>query len=298
MNILFRADSSSIIGIGHIMRDLVLAKQYKNSNITFATQNLDGNINHKIIEAKYKLKILKSNNIKELNNLIKKLQIDMIVIDNYDINYKFEKQLKNKNLTLKILSFDDTYEKHYCDILLNHNIGAYKKRYKNLVPKNCDIRCGTKYTLLRDEFIKEKNKIYKPNKNKTIFIAMGGADHTNVNIKILKTLNSFNNIKINIVTTTANQNLKELKKYCKNKSWIDLNINSTKIAKLMKKSDFAIVTPSVTLNEVYFMNLPFIAIKTANNQKDIYRYLKTKKYNVLKKFNKRKLKKSLLKILK
>ncbi len=30
MNILVRADSSSNIGTGHIMRDLVLAKQYKN----------------------------------------------------------------------------------------------------------------------------------------------------------------------------------------------------------------------------------------------------------------------------
>jgi len=33
-NILFRADSSSTIGIGHIMRDLVLATQYPKSNIT------------------------------------------------------------------------------------------------------------------------------------------------------------------------------------------------------------------------------------------------------------------------
>ena len=46
MNILFRADSSSTIGTGHIMRDLVLATQYKDANITFVTQNLDGNINY------------------------------------------------------------------------------------------------------------------------------------------------------------------------------------------------------------------------------------------------------------
>ena len=42
----------------------------------------------------------------------------------------------------------------------------------------------------------------------------------------------------------------------------------------MRKSDLAIVTPSVILNEVFFMNLPFIAIKTANNQDEMFRYVK------------------------
>ena len=278
------------------MRDLVLAQEYakKGNNIIFATQDLDGNINHKILETGYKLEILKSNRFKELNKLIKKLKIDMIIIDHYKINYKFEKQLKIKNPTLKTMVFDDTYEKHHCDILLNHNISANKKRYKGLVPKSCKLRCGSKYTLLRDEFIKEKarkRKHFKIQNSKfKIFLAMGGADHSNINIKILKVLKKFKNIKVNIVTTTANQNLKKLEKYCKNKKWIKLHINSNKIAKLMKKSDFAIITPSVTLNEVYFMNIPFIAIKTADNQQDMYDYIKKDNKIVLKKFNKNRLK--------
>ena len=71
MNILIRADSSSYIGTGHIMRDLVLAKQYPNQNIIFATQNLDGNINYKIIEAGYRIELLESNDFEELNEIIK-----------------------------------------------------------------------------------------------------------------------------------------------------------------------------------------------------------------------------------
>lgn len=271
------------------MRDLVLTKEFKNDNIIFATQNLKGNINFKIEKLNYKVEILKSNDFIELDNLIKKLKIDMIVIDHYEIDYKFEKQLKTKNPALKIFSFDDTYEKHYCDILLNHNISADEKKYKNLVPRNCELRCGAKYTLLRDEFYKEKYKKYKKHKKeKIIFLAMGGADNRNVNIKILELLKKFSNIKVNLVTTTANKNLKKLKKYCKNKKWIDLHINSNKIAKLMRKSDFAIVTPSVTVNEIYFLDIPIIAIKTANNQIDMYQFLKKKRYQVINKFNKRK----------
>jgi len=101
-NILFRADSSSTIGIGHIMRDLVLAKQFKDNNIIFASRNLKGNINFKIIEEGYKLEILEDNNIKTLQRVIEKHNIDMIVIDNYEIDYEFKKKLKENTQILNL----------------------------------------------------------------------------------------------------------------------------------------------------------------------------------------------------
>jgi len=295
-NILFRADSSSKIGLGHIMRDLVLASKYKNATITFATQDLDGNINYKILKDGYKVKNLKSNSKKELVKLIKKLKIDLLVIDHYKIDFKKEKYIKEKT-GVKIFSFDDTYEKHNCDILLNHNLGANIKKYKKLVPSTCKIFCGSKYTLLREEFIKEKNKSYKKSKKFTFFITMGGADTANLNIKILKILKNFENIKINLLTTSANKNLKSLSKYCSNKKWINLHVNSSNVAKLMRKSDFAIITPSVILNEVFFMKLLFIAIKTADNQDEIYNYLLQNRYNILSSFSNKQLKDLLCKIL-
>jgi len=288
MKILFRADSSSYIGTGHIMRDLVLASQYETSNIMFATQNLEGNINAKIIEAKYNLKILESNNSDELDSLIKKLQIDLLVIDHYEIDDIFEKKLKMKNPNVKILSFDDTYKKHCCDILLNHNIYADSKKYKNLVPPKCKLKCGSKYTLLRDEFILEK-KIGRQNKsdidNLNVFIGMGGADHSNINIKILDVLKGFSNIHAHVVTTIANKHLQELKNYVACIKNITLHINTNKIARLMNKADFAIITPSVTINEIIYLNVPFIAIQTADNQKYMYDYLVIHKYKVVQKFN-------------
>jgi len=297
--VLFRADSSSTIGTGHIMRDLVLAKKYekKGYEILFAVRNLEGNINHKIKEAGYQLILLKSQSKKELVHVIKNSKASLLVIDHYDITYKKEKFIKKKT-NVKILSFDDTYEKHHCDILLNHNIGADKKKYKNLVPKHCKVKCGQKYTLLRDEFYKEKKKKYKKSKHcTTVFIAMGGADTANLNIKILQALKKFENIKIHLVTTTANKNLKALQKYCQKKEFISLHINSKKIAELMAKSDVAIITPSVILNEVIFMELPFIAIQTANNQKEIYKYLKANKYFLMDKFNSKQLEKLLREVV-
>ena len=297
--IIFRADSSSKIGIGHIMRDLVLASSFPKSEITFASLDLDGNINHKILQKGHNLEILKSNNKEDLVDLINKIECDLLIIDNYEIDHEYETYIK-KNTSTSIMCIDDTYEKHNCDILLNHNIYADEKKYKKLVPKECDLLCGLEYTLLRDEFHIQSKKV-KPNsskKTKTVYLAMGGADHSHINIKILKTLEKMDKLKVNLVTSSSNKNLKSLKKYTKNKAWINLHIDSMKIAKLMRQSDFAIVSPSVSANEAYFMKLPFISIKTAQNQNQMYKYLKKNKFPVLQRFNKKELETKVADLLK
>lgn len=284
MIILFRADSSSQIGTGHIMRDLVLATQYIDAKIIFASMDLKGNLNHKIIEAGYEIEILKTNQPEELIQIIGKHQIDLLVIDHYEIDFEFEKKIKDTT-QIQILSFDDTYEKHHCDILLNHNISANQSRYIDLIPENCELRCGNKYTLIRDEFIIEKKNYREKEAGfTTIFVAMGGADSDNVTLNILEELSSFNKIKVNIITTSSNPNIHSLEKFVKDKSWLKLHVNSEQLAKIMNRSQLAIVSPSVILHEVMYMELPYIAIKTANNQSDIYNYLRNKNKAMLEVF--------------
>ncbi|ATB70883.1 UDP-2,4-diacetamido-2,4, 6-trideoxy-beta-L-altropyranose hydrolase [Sulfurospirillum diekertiae] len=276
MKTLIRADSSSTIGLGHIMRDLVLAKSFE-GEVIFACQNLEGNI---IASIPYDVKILKSNRVEELIALIKSLHVKHLVIDHYGIDAQFEHTVKEAT-GVKILSLDDTYQAHACDILLNHNLCADASRYKNLVPKNCELRCGSLYTLIRDEFRDEKKqtreKIYD------ILIAMGGTDASNITLSILKTLS--HSLHVSVLTTTANAHLGELQNYVQDHPNIALHVNSNEVAKLLHQSRLAIVTPSVMVHEVLFMEVPFIAIKVASNQDDMFAYLQAQGYPVLKEWD-------------
>jgi len=276
MRTLIRSDSSSTIGLGHIMRDLVFAKSLE-GEVIFACQNLEGNI---IASIPYEVKILKSNDVEELIELIRTLQITLLVIDHYGIDIAYERAIKEAT-QVEILSFDDTYQPHHCDILLNHNISANKKRYKDLVPPSCELRCGILYTLIRDEFREEKKQ--KREKIYDLFIAMGGTDASNITLSILKTLPK--TLRICVLTTTANAHLKELQDYVVDFPTIALHINSNEVAKLLHQSHFAIVTPSVMVHEVLFMEVPFIAIKVAANQDDMFEYLHNQGYPVLKEWD-------------
>ena len=181
MKTLIRADSSSTIGLGHIMRDLVLAQSLE-GEVLFACQALQRSM---IEQIPYEVHILQTNDAEELIALIKSLHVNLLVIDHYGIDARFERAVKEAS-NVTILSFDDTYQAHHCDILLNHNLCADALRYANLVPKSCELRCGSAYTLIRSEF-KEEKKIVRE-KIYDVLIAMGGSDVGNLTLEILKIL--------------------------------------------------------------------------------------------------------------
>jgi UDP-2,4-diacetamido-2,4,6-trideoxy-beta-L-altropyranose hydrolase len=254
------------------MRCLVLADQYLKDSIIFAAQDLKGNANQKIIDKGYQLTILSNNSIDELEKNINKFKVDLTIFDHYDIDDKFEKKIKEKT-NVQILSIDDTYEKHHCDILLNHNIYASVEQYKALVPDFCEVRCGEKYTLIRDEF--KKLKINKRPINKkipVIFVSFGGSDASNIGLTVLKTLADFDGITINFATTSANQNIDKLQDFAKHHQNINICIDCN-IAEMMNDSDYAIIASSVTTYEAMYLDLPFLAIQTADNQSHISDYL-------------------------
>jgi UDP-2,4-diacetamido-2,4,6-trideoxy-beta-L-altropyranose hydrolase len=273
-NILFRADSSSTIGLGHIKRCLVLAKrlqgQHKDLNIIFATLHLDGNINEEIVQSGFFLHSLENNSASQLNDLIENRKINLIIIDSYDIDYAFEKQIQLHNQNIKVVSFDDMGKQHCANIVLNHGIQAKKSLYKDLVPRDCKLFCGSRYTLLRDEFFKKYNpKIVK----KSIAIILGGNDVFNLSSTIADLLLEIDTqYKITVITTGVNPNIKELQK---NKN-IELLVDIDNIASVLVSKSLVITASGGTLFEILALKKKFINIEVATNQKVVSKFFKKK----------------------
>ncbi|MCH9813714.1 MAG: UDP-2,4-diacetamido-2,4,6-trideoxy-beta-L-altropyranose hydrolase [Epsilonproteobacteria bacterium] len=275
MNILIRADASSNIGTGHVMRDLVLAKQFENAQVIFATQNLAGNINQKIVDDGYQIINLQSNCKDELLEHIKKLAIDLLIIDHYAIDATYEYDVRQRS-GVKILSFDDTYEKHYCDYLLNQNIYAKRSAYTKLVPDFCTLFCGLDFALLRDEFHQchKHPKVLK--KEITVLLSLGGSDVKNISAFVIDAIKDLENIKIQVVLGASNPHVARLQREFAHIQNIELIVNTNSMAALMAQADIGIIAAGSSTIEGLFMHLPMITIQSAENQSLIVKALSEK----------------------
>ena len=259
---ILRVDFSSRVGLGHLKRQEAFIQRMESGEWRIICKECDKNLT--------KLPIIKIKDEKEFFEKVKELKPKEVIIDNYNFSYEEEKEFKKLFPKIKLIVFDDTYEKHFCDEIINHNLGAKKDKYEN--PEIVRII----KPLIRSEFYKAKKKRVKKD---GIFISLGGSDAKGLTLKVLKLLKPMK-IRINLYVTSANQNLEKIKKFAFLNRWINLYINED-VAEGMAKSEFGIITPSTIAYEAMFMNLDFLAIQVAKNQDGLAKILK-RKYKILK----------------
>lgn len=265
--IAIRADGSSTIGMGHIIRCITLANEFKTRNIEvlFITKK------NEIVN-----KLLYENNIKTVNIVTKNLykevkevkeilvnnQIKSIIVDSYYLNEDYLLQLHN-SCKLLISIDDNNLYKYPSDIIINGNIYATEMIYykKDISVK---LLLGSKYIILREEFrksypIKIKDKV------ENVLITMGGSDINSFTPIVINSIKDID-VNINVIIGNGFKCTEEIQKACKDSSNTNLIYNPTNMADVMKENDIAISASGTTAYELGVLGIPTILIPQAENQ--------------------------------
>ena len=253
-NILIRCDGSKDIGLGHVIRCLVLAKGFKKKghSVYFATRDYQIGID-KIKEEKFPV-ILPYKNLNYNDWLLKianNKAIDIFIGDVRDgLPPKTIKTLKKQGILTVAIDEPSDYAKE-CDIcfyLPHANID--EKLYKG------EVFQGFEYVILRDEFYGQYDK--KKHDIPNILVMMGGTDAYNLTYKIVKQLIGLQDkINIRVIIDKKHSDYYKIKHIDKQ---VNVYSNVRNMADFLSEIDLGIITFGMSAYELLAMKIPSIHI--------------------------------------
>lgn len=303
MNILFRADASTQIGTGHIMRCLTMAAEMRQeqAEVFFICRELQGHLCGclerenipvfrlgcpELIEAKKHYSDQHSigweDDAEEVIQILKKeffkrnLEIDWLIVDHYDLDKQWEKKMRP--FVKKIMVIDDLADRfHDCDLILDQNLCVnMEQRYDGLVPEGCIKLLGPKYALLRPEFKEAREKLRKRNGPvKRILVFLGGSDPSNETVKVLKAIEMLGrcDIAVDVIAGISNPQKEQVKEFCNSMPNTYYYCQVDNMAEFMAQADLAVGAGGSTAWERCCLGLPTLTIITAKNQEETTRAL-------------------------
>jgi len=300
----FRVDSSGKIGSGHLMRCLTLARGLREVGAIccFISRALVGNLNHLITSEGFDLKELPSHNAsaktnikdepyhsywlevdwqidaKETLSILSSLKPKWLVVDHYGLWYDWQLAV---GFDCKIMVIDDLADRHhYCDLLLDQNLGSEHLGYEYLIPRDCKTLFGPDYAVLRPEFKKyrETSLIRRSDHAvKKILINFGGGDPDNYIARVLRALLSIDipdNVSISIIFGSMSKTSKEHKNLIAQFSNMIVSYGMVNnMAELLTESDLVIGAAGSSSWERCCLGVPSIIFPVAPNQVGIAKQL-------------------------
>lgn len=282
MKIFIRADGGESVGLGHVMRTLVLANELRkiNNEVIYLCKN-DKRYEVGIEKIKldgFQVILLKSEEIiGEIISTQKRINADLLITDSYDVNEEYFDRLRSH---FKITGYIDDVNKcrMNVDFLINQNINSKDLNYSKTTGENTKLFLGPEYCMLRDEFRNFYEENIYTEEISNILLTLGGMDDEFNTLNILGKIRKSNkNIHVVIGNAFKEELVYKLKDISKSNKNVILYENP-KMSLVMSKCQIALSACGSTLYELCAMNIPTIGIILASNQKEVG---ETMKYNGL-----------------
>lgn len=304
---IIRADASSWIGTGHVVRCINLAKElikrgYQVSflcryiplhlQLLLAEENIalikmtdendpgQGRDNRQSVHGHW-LHVDYHDEIDQTIVAIKSYlaassleELDLLVVDHYAIESEW--QLAVRNLSKVICQIDDLADRrHVCDILVDQNYFPDAEfRYSERVPGNAKKLLGPGYALLNNRFyvLRHQLKKYRLRFNaRKVVVFFGGIDESNETDKAITGLLAANDktLVLDVVLGATNPNIGYLtQKYSKNDS-VKISVQVSDMAERMAEAFLFVGAIGSTTWERCALGLPGIVVSVAYNQNQL-----------------------------
>ncbi len=271
--LLLRADASSQMGVGHLMRSLALAQawQHFSGDVLYLGQcpeflqaRLDSMGVRRVALQAAPGSIADAEETLDLAN---RHHATWVILDGYHFTSDFQLRLRTGHWRVGVIDDYGHLPRYDGDLILNQNCYASSDLYPEHATSSRFL-FGCQYTLLRDEFtrVARPERVFK-NRAKKLLITLGGSDPDGVTLKVLEILPQLDSaLEVRLVIGGSNFHREELHRASAavGAQVID---NATNMVELMDWADVAISAGGSTCWELMHRGVPMLLVILAENQK-------------------------------
>lgn len=292
MKVIFRVDSSILMGTGHLMRCLTLAEAFRERGVKvhFICREHPGDLiallrqkaipvtvlpAPAIIDAISEdyavwLGVAQAQDVGETIEALDGERPDWLLVDHYGLDVEWEQQIRPH--VSKLMVIDDLANRHHdCDVLLDQNYSSEgERRYAGLVPASCKLLVGPRYALLRPEYAAYRKTLPDRDEQvKKLLVFFGGSDPQNMTGMAIEALShpELKYLEVDVVVGTNNPYLEELENQAGRRPQTRIYGPRPHLADLMAQADLAIGAGGSTTWERMCLGLPAVVITIAENQR-------------------------------
>jgi len=283
MNLVVRADASSAIGSGHVMRCHALAQGWRdsvNGDVTFVSAGL----------ADWFLRRLGDDGISVISldadpggaedaeftlATAERLGASWIVADGYAFGDAYQRAIKAGPARLLFVDDYGHCTAYPADVVLNQNLHANDDMYRPHASGR--LLLGPRYVLLRREF---RGTGWPPQKTAEIgtrvLVTMGGGDPEDVTAKVVNSLSDVRVDGLEAVVAVGPSNPHDAALRTKMEALplrATLESGVENMVPLMQWADLAICAGGSTCWELAYMGIPSVVLALAENQRPIAKAL-------------------------
>lgn len=298
MRVIFRADASTQIGTGHVMRCLTLADalRKRGARCGFVCREHPGHLLGLIRAHGHEAHALPLTDVslvglsgaphdhagwlgadwasdaQQTLAAMHGMPVDWLVVDHYALDARWEKQVGA--YCGKLLVIDDLADRpHDCDLLLDQNLNRRLADYDQLCPTQTGLLVGPSYALLRPDFAELRSYSFarrSEGRLERLLISMGGVDKDNSTGGVLNALMSCNlpdGCKITVVMGMFAPWLAQVRAQVEQMNSVVVLVNVQNMAQLIAESDLAIGAAGTSAWERCCLGVPTLTMILADNQR-------------------------------
>jgi UDP-2,4-diacetamido-2,4,6-trideoxy-beta-L-altropyranose hydrolase len=276
MQLIVRADATSAIGSGHLMRCLALAQAWAGNkdSVHFVSRCESASISASVRGEGFVLHAVQDVDAgwDAIEDLVKAEPGSALVLDGYGFNAADHE--RGRSLGMPVLAIDDNAHlpNYAADLIVNQNPYANELCYS--AAAHSRLLLGTQYALLRREFAARRLAERECRENACrILVTLGGSDPDNVSLKVVEACQQTTGTEACVVAGPANCHLDELRSAVRGDSRIHIETATTAMSRWMAWAEMAVIGAGSTCWECCYMGLPAITIVLAENQKRIAEWM-------------------------